>query len=260
MVQQEIVRDISDKLRVKLTPAKKQEMDEAKVEDPDAYRLYLLGRREFDGFAPEHFMKAADYFRQAIARDPTYAAAHAGLADASVLIGDFVPSMAATAFTTAQAESTEALTLDPKSAEAHTALGLYDMFTWKFAAAEPEIRRAEELSTNFDTAPEVYSTYLARMGRFNEAMDQAQRGLALDPLSIANMWEVGWVFAEKRDCPAAIAQMQKTLQIDPNYVVAYSLMGDCYRQLGTYDKFVESEERVLQGSGQPEAAADLKRI
>jgi TolB-like protein len=92
MVQQDIVRDISDKLRMKLTPAEKQQMTEAKAEDPDAYRLYLLGRHEFDQFNPEHFMKAADYYRQAIAKDPNYAAAHAGLADASILLGDFVPS------------------------------------------------------------------------------------------------------------------------------------------------------------------------
>jgi serine/threonine-protein kinase len=260
MVQQDIVRDISDKLRVKLTPAEKQQMTEAKAEDPDAYRLYLLGRHEFDQFNPEHFMKAADYYRQAIAKDPTYAAAHAGLADASILLGDFIPSMAATAFSTAQTESAAALALDPHSAEAHLALALYDMFTWKFAAAEPEFRRAQELNPNFGTVAQAYSTYLVRTERFNEAMDQAQRGLALDPLSGPANMEIGFVLEGERDYKGAIAQYQRTLQIDPNYLVAYSLSADCYREIGNYDKFVESRERVLVILGQSEAAAELKRL
>jgi len=260
MVQQEIVRDISEKLRTKLTPAQKQQMAEAKVEDPDAYRLYLLGRHEFDQFSPEHFMKAADYYRQAIAKDPSYAAAHAGLADANMLLGDFLPSKAPTAMATAQTEAAEALALDPRSAEAHNAQGGYDMFTRNFAAAEPEFRRAEELNPNLINAPEAYATYLHRLGRSSEEMDQAQRALALDPLSVFANMLVGAVFMGKRDCPDAIAQLERTLQIDPNYVVALAYEEACQDRIGNYDKAVKLDERVLQILGQPEAAAELKRV
>jgi eukaryotic-like serine/threonine-protein kinase len=260
MVQQEIVRDISDKLRMKLTPAQKQQMDEAKVENPDAYRLYLLGRHEFDYFDPEHFMKAADYFRQAIAKDPTYAAPHSGLADASSVLGNLVPSMATTAFATARAESEEALALDPRSAEAHNALAGYDMFSWKFAAAESEFRRAEELDPNFVNAPEAYSTLLLRVGRFDEAIDQNHRALALDPLSTYANMELGFVYEGESDYPKAIAQLQKTLQIDPNYFAAYFIMAECYRASGNYEGFVESEQHVFLILGQPGAAVQLKRV
>jgi serine/threonine protein kinase len=92
MVQQEIVRDISEKLRVKLSSAEKQQMTQAPMENADAYRFYVLGRHEFDQFSPEHFIKAADYFQQGIDKDPSYAAAYAGLADANSLLGYFVPS------------------------------------------------------------------------------------------------------------------------------------------------------------------------
>ena len=98
MVQQEIVRDISDKLRVKLSPAEKQQMTQAPMENADAYRFYVLGRREFDKFSPEHFQKAADYFQQAIDKDPSYADAYGGLADANSLLGYFVPSTRQAAF------------------------------------------------------------------------------------------------------------------------------------------------------------------
>jgi serine/threonine protein kinase/tetratricopeptide (TPR) repeat protein len=259
MVQQDIVRDISDKLRMKLTPAQKQQMDQAKVENPDAYRLYLLGRREFDAFNAEHFANAANYFRKAIAIDPSYAAAHAGLADASTMLTLWRPSMAATSLPTALTEADEALALDPRSAEAHEALALYDRSTWKFQDAENEFRRAEELNPNYFNALEGYAGYLGRIGRFAEAMDQAQRALALNPLSNAAQLEVGLVFDLERNYPKAIAQSQIVLQTDPNDLIAYSQMADSYLELGNYDKFMESEERVLQIEGQPELAVELKQ-
>jgi len=259
MLQQEIVRDISDKLRVKLSPAVKQQLTQAKAEIPDAYRLYLLGRQEFDGFNAPHFTKAADYFRQAVAIDPTYAAAHAGLADASTMLSLFDPAIAATALATAQTEADEALTLDPNSAEAHEALALYDRSTWKFQAADQEFRRAEELNPNYFNALEGYAGYLARVGRFKEAMDQAQRALALNPLSNAAQLEIGLVFELERDYPKSIAQNRLVLQSDPNDLVANSQMTGCYFYTGNYDKYAESWERVLQIEGQPKVAAELKQ-
>jgi adenylate cyclase len=113
MVQQDIVRDISDKLRMKLSPAQRQQIDQAKVENPDAYRLYLLGRYQFDRFDPAGFAKAVDYFRQAISNDPGSAAAHAGLANKSVEIGTFSTAKTAAEFATGQTEAEEALALDP---------------------------------------------------------------------------------------------------------------------------------------------------
>ena len=258
MVQQDIVRDISDKLRMKLTPSQKQQMDQAKVENPDAYRLYLLGRHEFDGFNPSHITKAADYFRQSIAVDPSYAAAHAGLADASTMLALFENSTAL--LPTAQTEANEALRLDSRSAEAHEALALYDRSTWKFQDADNEFRRAEELNPNYLYALEGYAGYLARMGRFNEAMDQAQRALALNPLSNAAQLEIGLVFLTERDYPKAIAQSQIVLQTDPNDLVAYSQMADSYYAVGDYDKYVESADRVLEIERQPEVAAELKQV
>jgi eukaryotic-like serine/threonine-protein kinase len=260
MLQQEIVRDISDKLRVKLSPAVKQQLTQAKAENPDAYRLYLLGRREFDEFSPAHFAKAADYFRQAIAIDPTYAAAHAGVADASTMLSLFSPSSKSAAMlTTAQTEADEALALDPNSAEAHEALALYDRSTWKFQTADEEFRRAEELNPNYFSALEGYAGYLARMGRFKEAMDQAQRALALNPLSNPARLEIALVLGLERDYPQAIAQNQLVLQSAPNDLVANNQMASCYFYTQQYDKFVEFYERVVVIAGQPEAAAELKR-
>ncbi len=260
VLQQEIARDISDKLHMKLTAVQSQEMAEAKIEDPEAYRLYLLGHHEVDQFSPAHLMKAAEYFQQAIAKDPTYAAAHAGLADADSNLGYLIPSLREKSYAAARTEAAEALALDPRSAEAHVALATLDWMTWKFADAGPEFRRAEQLNPNFVNAPEAYSTHLVRMGQFPEAMDQVQRALELDPLSTFANMQLGIVFEGERDYRKAIAQYEKTLAMDPDNAVVYRRLGGCYGEIGNYDKFVESEARYFQILGQSEEAAELGRF
>jgi len=260
MVQQDIVRDISDKLRVKLSPAEKQQMTQAPMENADAYRFYLLGRHEFDQFSPEHFMKATDYFQQAIEKDSNYAAAYAGLADANSLLGYFVPSTREAVFAKARAASAHALSLDDRSAEAHLALAVVHWLSWEFGAAEPEYQRAAELNPNFQNAPEAYSNFLVSIGRFNEAMEQARRGLELDPLSLYSNIQVAGVFAAQRDCDKAIAQARKTLEIDADFGLAYQVLARCYEAKGMYDKSIEAGARELTVFGAPEAAAELKRV
>ncbi len=260
MVQQEIVRDISDKLRVKLSPAEKQQMTQAPMENADAYRFYVLGRHEFDQFNPEHFQKAADYFQKAIDKDPSYAAAYGGLADANSLLGYFVPSTRQAVFAKARAASAHALALDDRSAEAHLALAIVHWMSWEFSAAEPEYQRAAELNPNFQNAPEAYSNYLVSMGRFSEAMEQAHRGLELDPLSLNSNAQVGYILLEQRDCDKAIIQLQRTLEIDPNFGLAYGYLAECYEAKGIHDKSMDAEERELTLFGGPEEAAELKRV
>jgi len=260
MVQQDIVRDISDKLRVKLSSAEKEQMTRAPMENADAYRFYVLGRHEFDQFSPEHFKKAADYFQQAIDKDPNYASAYAGLSDTNSLLGYFQPSVREDAFAKARAAATKALALDDRSAEAHLSLAIVHWLSWEFAVAEPEYRRAEELNPNFINVPEGYSNYLVTMGRFSEALDQAERALALDPQSAYGNDQKGIVFRMQGNCDKAIAQAQKTLEIDPDYGLAYGLLADCYQTKGMYDKFMEAEERFLALFGRSDAAAELKRV
>jgi serine/threonine protein kinase/tetratricopeptide (TPR) repeat protein len=258
MVQREIVRDISDKLRMKLSPAQQEQMTQRPMENADSYRLYLLGRHEFDQFSPDHFKKAADYFQQAIDKDPSYAAAYGGLADANSLLGYFQPPAREAAFAKARTASAQALALDGDSAEAHLALAIVHWLTWEFSAAEPEYRRAIELNPNFQNAPEAYSNYLVSMGRYSEAMDEAHRGLELDPLSLYSNAQVSFVFAAQGDCDKAIAQAQKTLEINANFGLAYEILAGCYEAKGMYDKSIEAEEREFAAFGQSDEAAELK--
>jgi TolB-like protein/Tfp pilus assembly protein PilF len=261
VLQQEIVRDISQKLRLKLSGEEKAQLSKRPTENADAYRFYLLGRHEVGQFSPEHFMKAADYFQRAIDKDPAYSAAHAGLADANSILSYFVPSFRETALATARALAAQALALDDRSAEAHLAMAVVHWYSWEFTAAEPEYRRAEALNPNFVNAPQAYSNYLVSMGRYSEARDQADRSLQLDPLSPYGNSLESLVSVAQRDWDRAIAEAQKALEIDPNFLLAYALLAQCYEHKGMYDQSIDARGRALPLFGLPEGAAEqLKRV
>jgi serine/threonine protein kinase/tetratricopeptide (TPR) repeat protein len=260
MVQQEIVRDISHKLRVKLSPAEKQQMTQAPMENADAYRAYVLGLREFDKFTNEHFKKALDYFQQAVDKDPSYAAAYAGLADAYDNLANFGGLPQKGALAKAQAAATKALALDDSSSESHIAMAITRWYEWDFGGAESEFRRAVELNPNFRNAHEAYQTYLTSTGRLSAAQEENHRALALDPLSVYANASEGRILFDQQDYDGAIAQTQKTLEIDPNFPLAYELLSFCYHAKGMDDKAANALEQQADVEGQSEAAAEMKRI
>ena len=259
MVQQDIVRDISDKLRVKLSPAEKQQITQAPMENADAYRCYVLGLREFDKFTNEHLKKALDYFQQAVDKDPTYAAAYAGLSDAYNNLANFGGLPQKEALAKAQAAATKAIALDDSSSEAHVALGGNRWYEWDFGGAEPEFRRAVELNPNFRNAHEAYETYLETTGRLSAAQEENHRALALDPLSVFANYSEGQILFDREDYNGALAQSQKTLEIDPNFPLAYVLLSFCYRAKGMDDKAANALEQEANAEGQSEGAAEMKR-
>ncbi len=257
MLQQNIAHDISDELRVKLTPAEQQEMSKAPTENADAYRLYLLGRHEID---QENMQQAADDFQQAIDKDPTYAAAYAGLGDAEELIGDGEPSVQDSSFAKAHAMASKALALDSRSAEAHLTAASLDFVEWKFSAAGAGLRRTLELNPNFLNAHQAYAEYFRQLGQFSEAMDEERRALNLDPLSLFSNGELGVLLFDQHEYAQAIAQAKKTLQIDPNFVGAYDVLFDCYRAEGKYDRAADALEKEVAAEGEPEAPKQIAQV
>jgi TolB-like protein/tetratricopeptide (TPR) repeat protein len=259
MVQQDIVRDISDRLRVKLSPAEKQQMTQAPMENADAYRFYVLGLSEFDKFTNEHLKKALDYFQQAVDKDPTYAAAYAGLSDAYNNLANFGGLPQKEALAKAQAAATKALALDDSSSEAHVAMGGNRWYEWDFGGAEAEFRRAVELNPNFRNAHEAYETYLETTGRLSAAQEENHHALALDPLSVFANYSEGQILFDRQDYNGALAQSQKTLEIDPNFPLAYELLSSCYHAKGMDDKAANALEQEADVEGQSEGAAEMKR-
>ena len=183
-LQSEIARDVSNKLKTKLSGADEQKVAKNYTENAEAYQLYLKGRYHWNKRTGADIRKSVEYFQQAIDKDPTYALAYAALAEAYILIPNYTKDSPHDAMPKARAAAMKALEIDETLAEAHNALAdvLYE-YDWKFAEGEREFKRAIELNPNYATAHHWYSEYLLTMGRNEEAIAEIKRAQELDPLS-----------------------------------------------------------------------------
>jgi TolB-like protein/tRNA A-37 threonylcarbamoyl transferase component Bud32/Tfp pilus assembly protein PilF len=258
-LQQEIVRDVSDKLRLRLSGEQHQRLERRPTEDPEAYQFYVQGRHEMDKFTDASWKKASEFFQRAIEKDPNYSAAYAGLADAYGVLGSISDLPPKEAYEKARAAANRAITLDDGLAEAHASLGYIDLLTWEFGAAERELQRSIELNPNLAIAHLYYSRYLNSLGRFNEAEKELSRAQELDPLSLEVMFHAGQLLYFQRQYDQAIEQFQKILEIDPNYATAYLLMFDAHFEKRDYAAAVQEESQYFTSSGFPEVAAEFKQ-
>jgi TolB-like protein/Tfp pilus assembly protein PilF len=263
-VQKEIARDISDELGVRLTGEELKRATRDYTENAEAYQLYLKGRYFWNKRTPEDLQRAADYFQQAITKDPNYALAYSGLADAYIYMGyAFGRTPAMEAMPTAKAAALKALELDQNLAEAHISLGLVKFFyDWDWAGAESEFKRAIQLNPNYPSAYHFYSVYLICVPKkFDEAIAVAKRGLELDPLSIPinNILALHLYYAGRYD--EAIAQRRKTLELNPNDINGHIQLSESYAAKGMYgEAFAERlVSRTLSGADK-EKVEEYRRI
>ncbi len=257
-LQEDIARQISEKLRLRLTGDDQKKLSKQYTADPEAYRLYLKGRYFWNKRSQEGMKKAIDYFQQAIDRDPTYALAYAGLADSYDLLDDWGTTPPRESFPKARAAALKALELDDSLAEAHTSLAFVeDNYDWNFAASEKEYQRAIALNPNYATAHQWYAMHLVAFGRFPEAEAEIQRAVDLDPLSIIITMGVAEISEWERNYDAATAQYRKTLDLDPNFVGAHGNLAVAYERQGNYKQGAEEEEKTANMYGNPAFAAIL---
>ncbi len=237
-VQEEISREIYDKLRLRLTGEEKTRLAKRPTENIEAYQLYLKGRYYWNKRTEEGFRKAIEYFSEATEKDRNYALAHAGLADSYILLGGFGLLPPKEAFAKAREAATRALELDDTLAEAHTALaGIKKDYDWDRPGAEREFRRAIELNPGYATAHFWYGELLSQLGRHEEALAEIKRAQQLDPLSlIINTVSGKFLLYAGRD-DLAIEQLRKTLEMDPNFAYAHYILGQTYVRKG---EFVEA--------------------
>ena len=184
----------------------------------EAYDLYLRGRYFWNKRTADGFEQAIHYFQQAIAKDPGYAQAYAGLADCYVLMAAYSGVPPAEFVQQARAAAQKALQLDEGIAEAHTSLALItENYDWDWPLAEKEYRRAIELNPNYATAYQWYAEYLTWLGRFDEAARESERARELDPLSLIIAADNGMIFYYSRQYDRSITKLDAVLEMDPNF-------------------------------------------
>ncbi len=221
-LQEEIAREISEKLRLQLTGDEKKRLTKRATGSKEAYQLYLKGRYWWDKRTLEGFNKGIEYFRQAIAKDPTYALAYAWLGRLLLSLAGFGFVAPKEAYPRAKEAAEKALEIDDTLAEAHTSLAHGKLFCdWDWSGAEREFERAIELNPSYADAHYFYGLALTMTGRFEEAIVEAKRALELDPLSLSSNWLLGFTFFMARQYDQAIAQQRETLELDPNFNFAH---------------------------------------
>ncbi len=256
-IEDKLATRLASALTLQLTNEEQRRLARHNTTNPDAYQAYLKGRFFWQRWNEEGLKKAIEYFEQAIAADPKYAAAYSGLADAWSLLGyqNFVPPREA--FPKSEAAARQALKLDDTLGEAHLSLAKTKFFyDWDFPGFERELQRALELSPNFADTHGMNGTYLTAIGKFDEAIAERKRALELNPLSPLYNVMVGWPYFYARRYDEAIEWYKRALELDPNFAQAYEDISLTNRLQGKDDEAIAAllKARSLNGA-KPEAIA-----
>ncbi len=226
-IQDAITREITEHLRVKLTPAQRKRMVRAPSVDAEAFDLYLKGRYFLNQRSPSAVEKAHHLFEQSIAADPEYAPAHAGLADSHALSAAFFRAAGwGPSVERARAAATRALELDETVAEAHASLAFIRFrFDWDWTGAEAEFRRALELNPGHAQTLHWFGLYLAARRRPDAALLNLQRAQEVDPLSPVVLTGLGRVHHLARRYLQAVDVFRQVLKVDPGFIGAHFALG-----------------------------------
>jgi TolB-like protein/Tfp pilus assembly protein PilF len=250
-VQVEVAEKIARSLTVELLPDKHAALTRSSTANPAAHDAYLRGRYFWNKRTEQSFSNAVESFQQAVALDPGYAAAYAGLADCFDTLGWYGALPADEAYRKAHAAAMHALQIDDRLAEAHAALAYAKHFyEWNWEEIEKEYRRALELDSNYVTAHHWYALFLTSMGRFGEALAQMDSALDLDPFSLVINSHLGWILYFARLSERAVKQLQETVEMDSQFAIARYFLGMAYEQSRQYDAAVKEFEAAHTFGGQ----------
>jgi len=236
-IEEEISREISENLRIKLTGAQKKNMSRRRAGNAQAYQDYLRGRFHWNKRSEEGLKRSIEYFQKAIDSDPEFALAYAGLADAYMVLVTYNSLAPAQGFPKAKAAAARALEMNEDLPEAHTSLAFVRFgYDWDWAGAAKEFKRALELGPGCANAHQWSALFHAAMGRFDQALNAIEKAHELDPLSLPIATNKGWILYLARRYDAAIEQYQKAIELDPNFSLAHQRLGQAYEQRRMYEK------------------------
>jgi len=258
-LEDDVARAIAREVKVKLTPQTQARLTGAHPVNVEAHDDYLKGRFFWNQRTPDGLKKAIEYFRQALERDPQYAPAYAGIADAYYLLPAISDVPPGEAWPKAREAAQKALELDDTLAEAHTSLAFIKCYQdWDWDGAGREFRRAIELDPNYPTAHLWYGRYLSALGRHDEAIVGMERARAIDPFSPMISANLGTAYYLARRYDQAIQESQRAIELAPNFSDAHLVLGSAYREEGSYrEAIAELQEAVKLSRENRRALATL---
>src|SRR5438552_9108163 len=236
-VETEIAKTVADVLQAKLTGSEQHVIAARPTANTEAHQLYLKGRFFWNKRTGGDLKKSIDYFEQAIAADPNYALAYAGVADGYVWLPGYTAGAPRDCYPKATAAAKKALQLDDTLAEAHTTLALAIwLYDFDSAQAIREFQRAIELNPNYAIAHQQYgNNTLAALGRFDDAIVEGKRAVELDPLSLVINTDLGSDYYYARRYDEAIAQLRKTMEMDPRFYITHIVLAQALDAKGDRD-------------------------
>lgn len=258
-LQGELAHDIAEQIKIEVTPQEQSRLAAARTVDPAAHEAYLKGLYHWNKGTEGHYRDARKYFEEAIAIDPKYAPAYAGLADYFWATDELAPRVA---MPRAKENVLKALSIDDSLADAHKTLASVKFYgDWDWQAAEKEFQRALELNPSYAEGHRMYSVYLSALGRVEDAIGEIQTAQRLDPLSLTTSVTVGWTFYYARQFDRALQQCAGVLELDPNWSQAHECLGDTYAAQGSFRQALAESEKAAASSGDdPLRLTGLARI
>jgi serine/threonine-protein kinase len=246
-IQDEITRAIVDMLKIKLMLDPAATLNKRYTDNLEAYTLYLKGRYFCNLRTTDGLNQGIQYFEQAIDKDPKYAKAHGGLADAYLLLGIYGEIPPNESMPKAKAAAMKALEMDATLAEPHTSLGcIRAVYDWDFPGAEIEFKRSIELDPGYPTSHHWYAiNCLAPLGRMEEAITELEIAQKLDPLSLIINASLGLQFYYARRFDEAIEQFRITLEMDPNFAMAHFFLAETYIQRKSFPEAIAAIQKAI---------------
>jgi tetratricopeptide (TPR) repeat protein len=238
-------------LQAKLSGAEKSSIAKAPTANPEAYELYLKGRFFWNKRSGVDLRKAIEYFNQAIAKDPNYALAYAGLADSYLLLPNYGNASTQESIPPARAALKRAHELDDSLAEAYASSGLLDTLEVHLERAITDFERAIQLKPNYATAHHWLMLGHLSLGHFDLAITEAKRALELDPLSVIINADFAWAYFCARRFDEAEAQARKTLEIDPRFFLAHYYLGEVLQFKGRLAEAISEYQTAFDLNGDP---------
>ena len=248
-IQSDIAKRITKALRVRVLQSETLRLEKKATRVPDSYALYLKGRHSLNTRTEKGLKDAIHQFESSIKRDPKFALAYTGLADAYSILAsyslEYVPPKEG--FPKAKTAAEKALSLDDHLAEAHASLGLVKFYyEWDWNGAEAEFKKALELNPGYAQAHQYYADFVKSFGRFDEALGEMRKALVLDPLSFSINTGIGQVLYLSRQYDLAIDQYRKVVESDPSFVPARLWFGRPYLQKGMFKEAIEQVEEAVK--------------